>query len=96
MKFFEGNVTATEIGHFIEHRLKPMLSRNHFAILDNAKNQNNESVRTVGYLMTHLKVFIVFCHHILLGMLRLKKLLILSNNGFELMRPIIPKVSYNF
>lgn len=44
-EIFEGNVTATEIGHFIEHRLKPMLSRNHFAILDNAKNQNNESVR---------------------------------------------------
>jgi hypothetical protein len=46
-QIFEGNVGAIEIGYFIEHRLAPKLFRNHFAILDNARNQNNESVRAL-------------------------------------------------
>jgi transposase len=45
-QIFEGNVTAPDISYFIDEVLAPKLfTGHHFAILDNARNQNNQSVR---------------------------------------------------
>jgi hypothetical protein len=44
-QIYEGNVGQDHVAFFINNVLKPKLSATHYAILDNAKNQNNQLIR---------------------------------------------------